>query len=165
MRAASITAVILAGISFAAAPVHAADVHVDVHIGPPAWVYEAPPHVVVVPGIPQVYYAPDLGVNFFTYGGRYYTYEHDRWYVAHGGHGPWTYVEHRYVPAPVLRVPTRYYRVPPRLVGGGHWSHSSYGHGKASYHHGNGKHWKDDNHRGGGKGHGKGGGKGQGKKH
>jgi hypothetical protein len=156
MKAASITAVILAGLTFAAAPVRAADVHVDVNIGPPAWVYEAPPHVVVVPGVPHVYYAPELGVNFFTYGGRYYTYDQDRWYVAHGGHGPWTYVERRYVPAPVLRVPTRYYHVPPRLVGGGHWNRGSYGgHGKAKYHHGNDKHWKNDNHRGGGKGHGK----------
>jgi len=160
MRAASIAAIILAGSfalagTFAATPVHAADVHVDVNIGPPVWAYDVPPQVVVVPGVPHVYYAPELGVNFFTYSGRYYTYEHDRWYVAYGGHGPWTYVERRYVPAPVLHVPTRYYRVPPRLVGGGHWNHSYYGQGKASYHHGNGKHWNHDNHRGNGKGHGK----------
>jgi hypothetical protein len=154
-RATTFAASACAALAFAAAPVHAADVHVDVNIGPPAWAYDAPPHVVVVPGVPEVHYAPDVGVNFFTYGGRYYTYDHDRWYVAHGGHGPWTYVERRHVPAPLLRVPPRYYRVPPRLVGGGHW-HS---HGKAKYHHGNGKYWHHDKHGNhghrGGKGHGK----------
>ena len=150
-RTATFAAAALAAMTFAATPVRAADVHVDINIGPPAWVYDAPPPVVVVPGVPQVHYAPDLGVNFFTYGGRYYTYDNDRWYVAHGGHGPWSYVESRYVPAPVLRVPTRYYRVPPRLVGGGHWN----SHDQAAYHHGNNKHWTHNNHgnhRGNGKG-------------
>ena len=72
-------------------------------------------------------------------------------------------MEPRYVPAPVLRVPTRYYHVPPRLVGGGHW----HGNGKASYHHGNGKNWNHDNHRGkrGNHGHHRGSGKGHDKHH
>jgi len=101
-----------------------ADVHVGVHIDlppPPVVTFAAPPRLVVVPGVPHVHYAPDVSVNFFSYGGRYYTYDGGNWFVARGTDGPWGYVEHRYVPAPLLRVPSRYYHVPPRLVGGGHW--------------------------------------------
>ncbi len=127
----SIAAVAFALVTVAAVPAARAEVHVGINIGVPAWTWAEPPRVVVVPGVPDVHYAPDVNVNFFTYGGRYYTYGDDRWYVANGNRGPWTHVERRYVPGPVLRVPSRYYHVPPRLVGGGHWR----GAGKASYHH------------------------------
>lgn len=102
-----------------------ADADVDVHIGigipAPTIVIERPPRLVVVPGHPHVHYAPDLAVNFFAYGGRYYTYDHDRWYSARSYDGPWAYVEPGHVPHVILDVPGRYYHVPPRLVGGGHW--------------------------------------------
>lgn len=144
----------------ATTPAFAADVHIGVNIVPPAIVFDAPPRLVVVPGVPHVHYAPDVSVNYFTYGDAYYTYDDGHWFVAHAERGPWTYVEPRYVPAPVLRVPSRYYRVPPRLVGGGHWNdhgHRSYQH-KSSWHgdghgHGNG-HGKGN--KGNGRGHGKG---------
>lgn len=128
-----------------------ADVQVGITIGvpPPTYAFDVPPRVVVVPGVPDVHYAPDVSVNFFTYGGRYYTYNDGAWFVAHSGRGPWSYVERHYVPAPVLRVPSRYYHVPPRLVGGGHWDHD---HGKARYHH---KKWKHDGKHRGGRGKGK----------
>lgn len=138
-----------------------AEVHVGVHIdvpAPPVVTFQAPPRLVVVPGVPHVHYAPDVAVSFFTYGGRYYTYDDGNWFVARSDRGPWGYVEHRYVPAPLLRVPSRYYHVPPRLVGGGHWddddhydrnydrhdrghgkNHRGKGHGKGDWKH-NGKH-------------------------
>lgn len=155
-----------------AAPALAADVHVGVNIGipaPPHVVFEAPPRLVVVPGVPTVHYAPDVSVNYFTYGDRYYTYDGGNWFVADYDRGPWTYVERRYVPGPVLHVPTRYYRVPPRLVGGGHWhggdrhyrSHQSNWHG--DHDHGHGK-W-NKGHGGHGKGHGNGHGNGHKKHH
>ncbi len=140
-----------------AAPARAADVHVGVHIGvppPPAIVFEAPPRLVVVPGYPHVHYAPDVSVNFFSYGGRYYTYDNDGWFVAHDHGGPWRYVDRRHVPGPLLRVPSRYYHVPPRLVGGGHWDRGRgdwgrdrghRGHGRG---HGQGKHGKHGKHKG-----------------
>ena len=191
MRTTTIIAATLALGALATSPVRAADVHVGVHIGipaPPVLSFPAPPHLVVVPGVPSVYYAPDVDVNFFTYGDRYYTYYDGGWFYAYDTSGPWTYVERRYVPAPILHVPTRYYRVPPRLVGGGHW-HGDHDHGwsggKARYHHGNGGngHWNREAHyeshgrgghggghanhggndHGGGKGHG--GGHGKGGKH
>jgi hypothetical protein len=172
MRPVRIAAALIAT-TIAAAPAIAADVHVGVNIGipaPPHVVFQAPPRLVVVPGVPAVHYAPDVAVNYFSYGDRYYTYESGNWFVAHADRGPWTYVERRYVPAPILRVPHRYYRVPPRLVGGGHWHDG---------HHDDGRHykshksnWRGDHHdrHGGGKwhkGHGKGNGqhKGRGNGH
>jgi hypothetical protein len=140
-------------IAFAATPVRA-EVHVGINIGVPAWTYVEPPHVVVVPGIPTVHYAPDVAVNFFTYGGRYYTYDEGHWFVAYDDHGPWSYVERSYVPAPVLRVPTRYYRVPPRLVGGGHWHQTGYHDSNRTYWSGGRANGGHGNHAKGGHGHG-----------
>ena len=144
----------------ATTPAFAADVHIGVNIVPPAIAFDAPPRLVVVPGVPHVHYAPDVSVNYFTYDDAYYTYDDGNWFVAHTDRGPWSYVERRYVPAPVLRVPNRYYRAPPRLVGGGHWK----GHGHRSYKHESS--WHGDNHgRGKKHGHGKGHGKAKGHKH
>lgn len=144
--------IIAGSLIFAAAfavPASAADVHVGIHVGvppPPPIVFEAPPRLVVVPGAPRVRYAPDVTVNFFSYGGRYYTYDDGNWFVAHDYGGPWGYVEPRYVPHQILVVPHRYYHVPPRLVGGGHWDRG-HGHGHYKYKPAHGKgHWK---HKGG----------------
>lgn len=92
---------------------------VSVHIGvpaPPSIVIDAPPHLVVVPGVPRVQYAPDVSYNYFNYGGRYYTYHENAWFASPAYGGPWTYVERTRVPRPLLGVPSRYYRVPPRRV-------------------------------------------------
>lgn len=97
----------------ALASVAAADVTVGINIGlppPPAIVVPAPPRLVIVPTTPAVRYAPDLDVNFFVYGGRYYTIHDDHWFVARAYNGPWTYVERADVPRAVLVVPARYYR-------------------------------------------------------
>ena len=151
--------IIVSSLMFAAVlagPASAADVHVGIHVEvplPPPIVFEAPPRLVVVPGAPHVHYAPDVSVNFFSYGGRYYTYDDGNWFVASDYGGPWGYVERRSVPNAILVVPHRYYHVPPRLVGGGHWDR---GHGHYEYNeykHGNG-HWKNKggHHHGGGHG-------------
>ena len=169
------SAVTFAGVLMAGAA-RAADVHVGVHIGvpaPPPIVFEAPPRLVIVPGVPRVYYAPDVSVNFFSYGGRYYTYDDGNWFVARDYGGPWSYVAPRYVPQPILVVPHRYYHVPPRFVGGGHWDHGHghYAHGSyqhhGSYHsNGHGKHGGGDHHHGNGHGsNGHGNGKGHGNHH
>lgn len=150
MRTQTILAATIVFGALAATPVRAADVHVGVHIGIPAPVYhfDAPPALVVVPGVPHVRYAPNVDVNFFAYGDRYYTYHDGGWFVATDEYGPWSYVEPRYVPAPVLRVPVRYYHVAPRRH---HYEKARYGRS----HHGNG-HGKHDDHGGGHKGGGKG---------
>ena len=98
----------------------ATDVHVGINIGipaaPPPIVVSSPPPLVVVPGVPTVQYAPNLGVNFFVYGGNYYTYHSGGWFMSPVYNGPWTYVEHVHVPRPLLVVPHRCFHEPPRYV-------------------------------------------------
>ncbi len=125
-------------------PVQADSVSIGVNIGspppppPPAIVMAAPPQLVVVPGTP-VYYAPSLSVNFFAYGGRYYTHHNSAWFMATTYSDPWTFIAVERVPQPVLAVPVAYYKVPPGHMkkGGGPppWA----GHGKGPKHK-----WKDD---------------------
>lgn len=70
------------------------------------------PHLVVVPGYP-VYYAPRLQANLFFYDGLYWIYDDDDWYASTWYNGPWDYVSVEAVPLYILRVPVRYYRLPP----------------------------------------------------
>jgi hypothetical protein len=113
-----VTSLVLAG-ALAALPAAA---EVDVHIGIPApqIVIQAPPRLVVVPDDPAVRYAPDLGYEYFAYGGAYYTVHGGRWFRASAYNGPWTYVETPRVPRQVVVVPSRYYRDGDRYVRRGH---------------------------------------------
>jgi hypothetical protein len=78
----------------------------------PPVVVVAPPQLVVVPGSP-VFYAPSASMNFFAYGGRYYTFHEGAWFVATTYGSPWVAIAPAKVPRPVLTVPVAYYRVPP----------------------------------------------------
>jgi hypothetical protein len=102
---------LLAGILIACASLASAvaQVSVGVSIGMHLPVY---PQLVAVPGYP-VYYAPALNANFFFYDGMYWVYQGDHWYMSAWYNGPWTLVSPLYVPPYVLRVPVRYYRLPP----------------------------------------------------
>jgi len=84
-----------------------AQVHVNIGINLPA-----PPQWVVVPGLP-VYYAPGAPADVFQYNGQCYVFADGGWYVGPGHHGPWIAVAPQYVPAPLLRVPVRYYHEAP----------------------------------------------------
>jgi hypothetical protein len=81
------------------------------------------PPLVVVPGSP-VFYAPGVSMNFFAYGGRYYSFHQGGWFVATSHGGPWTAIAVKKVPRPVLAVPVAYYKVPP-----GHAKKMSHEHG------------------------------------
>ena len=70
------------------------------------------PELVVVPDVP-VYYAPRLDINYFFYDGMYWVYQGDRWYASSWYNGPWLVVGPEVVPVYILRVPVRYYRLPP----------------------------------------------------
>jgi hypothetical protein len=70
------------------------------------------PELVQVPDYP-VYYAPRLNSNFFFYDGLYWVYQDDEWYASSWYNGPWELVAPQVVPVYVLRIPVRYYRVPP----------------------------------------------------
>lgn len=78
----------------------------------PPVVVAAPPQLVVVPGSP-VFYAPGASMNFFAYGGRYYTFHEGAWFVAKTHGRPWVTIAPASVPRPVLAVPVTYYKVPP----------------------------------------------------
>lgn len=78
----------------------------------PPVVVVAPPQLAVVPGSP-VFYAPGASMNFFAYGGRYYTFHEGAWFVATTYGSPWVAIAPARVPRPVLTVPVAYYRVPP----------------------------------------------------
>ncbi|MDP2368050.1 hypothetical protein [Rhodoferax sp.] len=70
------------------------------------------PDLVPVPGYP-VYYAPQVDSNYFFYDGMYWVYQNDYWYVSSWYNGPWSLVTPQAVPVFILRIPVRYYRVPP----------------------------------------------------
>ncbi|HJR04890.1 MAG TPA: hypothetical protein VKA83_24825 [Methylomirabilota bacterium] len=78
----------------------------------PPVVVVAPPQLVVVPGSP-VFYAPNASMNFFAYGGRYYSFHEGAWFVAPTYGSPWVAIAPAKVPRPVLAVPVTYYKVPP----------------------------------------------------
>jgi hypothetical protein len=79
---------------------------------PPPVVLAAPPKLVVVSGSP-VFYAPGISINFFAYGGRYYSFHEGAWFVATTHGAPWATIAPARVPKPVLAVPVAYYKIPP----------------------------------------------------
>jgi len=72
----------------------------------------APPSLVVVPGT-EVQYAPTVSGNYFFYGGQYYVFTNNVWYVGPRYNGPWTVTAPGFVPRPILSDPVKYYRTPP----------------------------------------------------
>jgi len=110
----SLAVLTLVGFAVTAAPVHSGT-NVNVNLGipfpvvvAPQPVYvEQPPEMVVIPHS-NVYFASGVSVDIFFYDNRWWNRRGDRWYRAGGYNGPWTAVGHRYVPAPVYRVPADY---------------------------------------------------------
>ena len=102
---------LIAGAVLCALPA-AAEVNVNVSIGPPPVIFAAPPRVVAIPQTP-VYYAPDTSYNVFVYGGRYFSFHEGNWFMAPSHGGPWAFVPVEQVPRPVIGVPVRYYKIPP----------------------------------------------------
>ena len=80
---------------------------VQIGINVPAY-----PDLQPVPGYP-VYYAPGMPSNYFFYDGAYWVFTNDVWYSSTWYNGPWVAVAPAVVPLFLLRVPVRYYRVPP----------------------------------------------------
>lgn len=101
-------------VAAAAAPSQA-QVQINVGIELPG-----PPTLAVIPGAP-VYYAPRAPANIFFYGHQYWLYHASGWYTGPNWNGPWVVVNPIHLPAPILRVPVRYYHVrPPHWRG---WHH------------------------------------------
>jgi hypothetical protein len=75
---------------------------------PPAYVVQAPPPVVTIPGT-YVYYAPDLGVDILFYQGFWYRSYSGRWYQARSYNGPWLFVAPQRVPRAIVMLPPDYH--------------------------------------------------------
>lgn len=132
----------------------AADVQVNVNIGPPPVVVAEPPEVVLVPGS-RVYFVPEYDFDIFFYDGYWWSPRGDRWYRARYYDGPWRVISRRSVPRSVYSVPRDYRHVYVRehRIPYGQWKkqgrdHDRGRHGGKGDHGGRGKHHDKDDHRG-----------------
>jgi hypothetical protein len=73
-------------------------------VAPPPVVVEAGPRVVLIPGT-RVYYAPETVANVFVVSGVWYNFYGGHWYRGRSYHGPWVFVNDRYVPYGLRRLP------------------------------------------------------------
>jgi hypothetical protein len=94
----------LALLALAAPAAASAQAHLSIRIGLPAVL---PPLVVVEPGVKVV---QDFGEEIFFVDGYYWMHRDHRWYRAHDHRASWTFVEPRWVPAALVRMPHGYYR-------------------------------------------------------
>jgi len=117
----------------AAAPLleAAAEVRVNVNLGPPPVVVAHPPAMVLVPGS-DVYFVPDVDYDVFFYNGFWWSSRGERWFRARAYNGPWRTVPRRVIPPPVFGVPRDYRRVylRERRVPYGQWRHEWREHGR-----------------------------------
>jgi len=86
------------------------DVQIGIGVPLPALVISAPPAVIVVPGT-YVYFAPDVEVDLFFYGGYWYRPYGGIWYRAGVYNGPWVRINRP--PGVLLNLPSGYRNVPP----------------------------------------------------
>jgi hypothetical protein len=64
-----------------------------------------------VPSASGVQYAPNLTVDVFRYGGSYYCYYQNVWYLGRTYAGPWLQVER--IPRVFYQINAGYFRTPP----------------------------------------------------
>ena len=83
----------------------------------PSYYQPSYPRLARVPGYP-VYYDPYARSNYFFYDGLYWQYARDNWYASSWYNGPWDAIGPARVPYYLLRVPVRYYCVPPKYFRG-----------------------------------------------
>jgi hypothetical protein len=86
-----------------ASPGHA-QVQVQITLGLPVVL---PPMVVVQPGVQVV---SELDDEIYFVGGWYWVRRGPHWYRTHDHRGRWLWVEPRYVPAALVRIPSGQYR-------------------------------------------------------
>ena len=128
----------------------AAEVRVNVNIGPPPIIVREPPAVVMVPGS-RVYFVPHVSFDLFFYDGYWWSPRGDRWYRSRAYNGPWRVVSRRAIPGPVYRVPRDYRRVYVRenRIPYGQWKKEGRGRGHDRGRRGDrGEHRGRDDHRG-----------------
>lgn len=128
MRLLTILAILVLSIAMAASPALAASLTIvpTISIGQPNWV--------PVPGVPVVYYAPNIPADMFRYRGIYYYSYGGKWYQGRAVRGPWTVITAP--PAAFYRIQAPYFKEPPgwakgRKVGW-HYDPTPHGHMKNS---------------------------------
>jgi hypothetical protein len=94
----------LAVAALAAPAAASAQAHFSIQIGLPAVL---PPLVVVEPGVQVV---EDYGEEIFFVDGYYWVHRGDRWYRTRDHRARWTFVEPRWVPGALVRIPHGHYR-------------------------------------------------------
>lgn len=108
---AKLSALILAlALTAGAALDAAADVRINVNLGPPPVVVAEPPELVMIPGS-YVYFVPAYDFDIFFYDGYWWSPRGERWYRSRSYDGPWRSVSRRNVPRQVYRVPKDYREV------------------------------------------------------
>lgn len=142
-RGASMGSLVILVILFLSCPLKngRAEVNLNINIGAPPVVVAEPSEVVLIPGS-GVYFVADAGPDLFFHAGFWWSPRGDRWYRSQAHNGPWVTVEHRYVPAQVVRVPNDY-RVRYRKV-----KHVPYGQWKKAHYqksYNNGQNGNNDN--------------------
>jgi hypothetical protein len=127
----------------------AAQVRVNVNLGPPPIVVAAPPEVVMVPGS-DVYFVPGLDFDVFFYSGYWWSPRGDRWYRSRAYNGPWRGVSRRVIPPPLIRVPRDYRRayVRERHIPYREWRGHDRGRGERGEGRGRGEHGGREEHGG-----------------
>lgn len=90
----------------------AAQVRVDVNIGPPPpYVMAAPPAMVVIPGT-YVYAVADPNADILFYNGFWFRPHEGHWFRARSYNGPWAHLAPRQVPQVLIQLPPDYRRIP-----------------------------------------------------
>jgi hypothetical protein len=126
-----------------------AGIHIDVNVPlPPAFVFSAPPELVVIPGT-YVYYCPDADFSIFFYDGYWFRPYGGYWYRSVNYGGPWDYIQSP--PSVLVSLPPNYRfitrgerRIPYGELhrnwrawqGGRYWDHHNWGRTEHETHHG-----------------------------
>jgi hypothetical protein len=79
---------------------------------PPPLAIPAPPPMFVIPRT-YVYFAPDVDVDIFFYGGYWYRPYQGHWYRSGAYNGKWVSLSPKKVPPILLNLPPDFRRVPP----------------------------------------------------
>ena len=88
------------------------DVKVGINVPLPAFVFQAPPAVVFIPGT-YVYTVPDVDIDIVFYQGYWYRPYRDYWYRSTSYNGPWRHIVRERVPGVFFNLPPDYRHVPP----------------------------------------------------
>jgi len=86
-----------------------AQVSVNIGVNIPAYRFDAPPEVVVIPGT-YVYMVPGIDVDVLFYQGYWWRPYEGRWYRSRTYKGSWSYVPSGRIPSGLRQLPQDYHQ-------------------------------------------------------